>query len=404
MSLKRLLYMSENPPGQAGGAAIIARQHLREYDPALLHVLCDRGLYRTAKHAGSDALLPCPHTTVPNFEFVKLRPRRIFGRMFDIVNLARIPLIKRRAKAIIAREGIEAIFTIPWRTDFALAAHLVARETGLPLYVFEMDDWHAANPGPVVTNLTGRWQAPLLQNAAHVWLISPEMTRRYHDRFGIEGEFLFHFVDPDIYQEAEPRELPTAEELRLVYTGSINRMFLGTLERIAEWVNAGMEIGGKRVVLDIWSAACPEQLRGPGVRWHGFVPSHEVPGILAGADALLIAITFSDDPALQDLVRSSIYTKTVDYLASSKPVVVVSPSDTAELDYFGSVVWPVANLEQASFEDAVEQATTSDEAMRRSDAGLALIRANHTAETMGERFLSRLRTRDSDPTPDPALP
>jgi hypothetical protein len=393
MSLKRLLYMSENPPGQAGGAPIIARQHLRHYDPARLHVLCDRALY--AQQAGGDALLACRHTTVPNFEVLKLRPRKIFGRLFDVVNLARIPLIKRRAKAIIAQEGIEAIFTIPWRTDFALAAHLVARETGLPLYVFEMDDWHAANPGPVVSTLTGRWQAPLLQNAAHVWLISPEMTRRYRDRFGIDGEFLFHFVDPEIYQQAEPRDPSIPDELRLVYTGSINRMFLRTLERIAEWLNAGMEIDGRRVVLDIWSAYCPEHLRGPGVRWQGFVPSREVPGILAGADALLIAITFSDDPALQDLVRSSIYTKTVDYLASAKPVVVVSPPDTAELDYFGSVVWEVANLDRHSFQVAVDQATTSDEAADRSDAGLELIRASHTAETMGERFLSRLRTNDS---------
>jgi hypothetical protein len=220
------------------------------------------------------------------------------------------------------------------------------------------------------------------------------MVRTYRERFGIDGEFLFHFVDPDTYQQAEPREPAVPGELRLVYTGSINRMFLGTLELMADWLNEGMHIGGRRVVLDIWSAACPEHLRGPGVRWRGFVSSAEVPGILASADASLIAITFSDDRALQDLVRSSIYTKTVDYLASGKPLVVVSPPDTAELDYFGSVVWTVTDPARDAFERTLETATTSSEAQRRADAGLELIRAHHTADTMGEQFLARLRTTE----------
>lgn len=393
MRLKRLLYMSENPPGQAGGAAIIARQHLRRYDPEALHVLCDRDLHRSGRQAG-DALLPCPHTTVFNFEFVKLRPRRVFRPLFDVVNLARIPLIERKARAIIAKDGIEAIFTVPWRTDFALAAYRVARDTGIPLYVFENDDWHAANPGPVVSALTRRWHRPLVQDAAHLWVISPEMQRRYRERFGVEGEFLFHFVDPELYERAVPRDPPVPGELRLVYTGAINRMFLGTLERIAEWLNAGLVVDGRRVVLDIWSQACPTHLCGASVRWRGFVPSDEVPGLLAGADAVLMAITFSDAPELQDLVRSSLYTKTIDYLASRKPLVVVSPSDTAELDYVGSVTWPVTSLDQPSFENALRSAVTSDEAQRRADAGLALVYATHTAETMGERFLAPFRTSE----------
>ena len=74
------------------------------------------------------------------------------------------------------------------------------------------------------------------------------------------------------------------------------------------------------------------------MRWRGYVPTDQAPGILAGADVLLIAISFSKDPALRDLVQSSMYTKTVDYLASGKPLVVVSPPDTAELDYFEPVI------------------------------------------------------------------
>lgn len=394
MSLKRLLYMSEHPPGQSGGAPIIARQHLRRYDPTRLHILCDGRLHASARRAGESALLPCRHTTVANLEPIILRPRRIFERLFDIINLARIPLIKRKAREIIAREGIEAIFTVPWRTDFALAAYQISQETGLPLYVFEMDDWAAMNRGPVVRTITDRWHEPLLSHASRLWVISPAMAASYQERFGVHGEFLFHFVDPGRYRDAIPSEPTDPNKLRLVYTGAVNMMFLGAFEALAQWLNEGMTLHGRRVTLDIWSESCPASLCGDAVRWRGFVPSDEVPAILAGADALVIAITFSTEPALRDLVSSSLYTKTVDYLASGKPVIILSPPGTAELAYAGTVTWPVTTLNRGAFERTLYDAIYSPETRRRTEAGLALINRHHTAETMGDRFLDPFRTQE----------
>jgi glycosyltransferase involved in cell wall biosynthesis len=389
--LKRLLYMSEYPPSTAGGAPIIARQFLRRYDQSRLHVLCDSRQHAAALGAGADMLLDCRHTVVPNLEPVLLRPRRLFSPLFDAVNLARIPYIRRRARRIVEQEGIEAIFTLPWRTDFALAAYLVARSTGLPLFVFETDDWQAMNKGVLARHLTRRYHRAVLASAAQLWMTSPGMIRRYRERFGVDGEFLFHFVDVDRYQRAEPLEPADPGEIRLVYTGAINRMFLGTLEPLCDWLNDGIHIHGRRLILEIWSSSCPERLRGSGVRYRGFVTSDEVASILAGADALLIAVTFSEDPALRDLVRTSLYTKTVDYLASGRPVVVVSPPDTAEVDYFGEVTTLVDELNRDRFVGAVREALDSKEAGARAEAGLELVRTRHTAETMGDAFLSRFQ-------------
>jgi glycosyltransferase involved in cell wall biosynthesis len=169
-------------------------------------------------------------------------------------------------------------------------------------------------------------------------------------------------------------------------------MFLGAMERICDWINAGIVIDGRRVVLDIYGGTCPSRLAGPAVTWRGFVASEEIPAVLAGADALLIAVTFSDDPHLRDLVRTSIYTKTVDYLASGKPIVLVSPSDTAEVDYFGLVTRVIDQLDRGRFEDALRETVSgSPEVARRTEAGLALVRERHTGETMGDRFLEPFR-------------
>lgn len=387
--------MSEHPPSQGGGAPLIAKQHLNRYDQASLHILCDDQLYRAARRSPGDVLLPCAHTTVRNLERLTLRPRRVFGPLFDVANLARIPLIKRKAHDIIAREGIEAIFTIPWRTDFAAAAYQVSRESNVPLYVFAMDDWEAMNQGPIVRLLTHRWHGSLLSQAHHLWVISPQMGDLYRERFGVEGEFLFHFVELDRFQRAIPYESGKPGELRLVYTGAVNSMFLGALERIAEWLNDGMVVNDRRVTLDLWGTWCPEHLQGPAFRWRGFAPTEDIPSILAGADALLLAITFSAEPALRTLVRSSLYTKTVDYLASGKPLIVVSPPDTAEVDYVRSVAWIVDTLTREQFARAIYDATESPDAQPRALAGRELVRQRHTAETMGDRFLSQFYTADN---------
>ena len=390
--LRTVLYMSEHPPSSAGGAPLIVRQHLQRYEQGALHVLCDQRIYRSVAREHPGSLLPCAHTPVANFAPADLRPRRVFGPIFDVVNLARIPLIKRKARHIIESSGVEAIFTVPWRTDFAAAAYQLARETGLPLYVFETDDWHAMNPGPVVGALTRRWHRPLLAHAAHLWVTSPQMAERYRSRFDVHGEFLFHFVDPETYAHAQRRQPPERGELRLVYTGAVNAMFLGALERLATWLNDGIVVNGRRVVLELWGGWCPEHLMGPGFRWRGLVPVAEVPGVLASADALILAVTFSDDPALQELVRTSLYTKTVDYLASGKPVICVAPPGTAEVDYFGDFMWVVESLDRDAVQHALEVATTSEEAAARSRSGVEFIENNHTAETMGERFLGPFRT------------
>ena len=391
MSLKRLLFMCEYPPSSIGGGPIIVRQLLGRYDPSRLHVLCDIAQLRIARSQAPASLLDCPHTAVTNLAPLRLRPRRLFGPLGEVVNLARLPLVIRRATQLVRGGGHEAIFTVPWG-EFAVAAYEVSRRTGVPLFVFETDDWVAASTAPVNDRLRRSYQPRLLRHADKLWLISPRMVDRYRRRFGVDGEFLFHFVDPDRYRHAVPREPPAPGELRLVYTGAINSMFLGAMERISEWINDGMVIDGRRVVLDVYGGSCPPALQGDAVTWRGFVPAAEIPSVLASADALLIAVTFTPNSDVGSLTGTSIYTKTVDYLASGKPIVLVSPPDTAQVDYFGAVTRVVDELDRGRFEDALREAAAGGpEVTRRVEAGLALVRERHTGETMGERFLAPFR-------------
>src|SRR5262249_14401963 len=125
---RRLLYLCEYPPSTLAGAPIIAKQLLRYYDQESLHVLCCRGVAGRVEPLVRDSYLPCAHTTVPSWK-LEVRPHLLTGPLFDSLNCLRVPRILAAARALVRREGIEALFTIPWRAEFALAAYRLHRET-----------------------------------------------------------------------------------------------------------------------------------------------------------------------------------------------------------------------------------------------------------------------------------
>jgi glycosyltransferase involved in cell wall biosynthesis len=387
---QRLLYMSELPPSTMAGAPVIARRLLSEYDLDRLEVLCCERQYAVPDPVVRGSYLDCQHTAVKNAQRWELRPRRYFGPFWETLNLARVPRIRSLARRIVRERGIEAILTVPWRADFALAAYLVSRETGLPLYVFEMDDWESMNSRWLPRRVTRRYHGPLLRHAEKVWLISPPMIDRYRERFGIEGHFLHHHVDVEPYLEASSAREPFADpsSLRIVYTGSVNRMFGDTMHAVCGAINAGLEVDGRRVELLLYGASCPPELLGPHVTFEGLVPAERMPGVLAEADILLVAVTFSQEQDLLDLVKTSIFTKTVEYLAANRPVLIVSPRYAAQVDYFGSVATVVDSPEPASLARALAQLAGDVEGRRRrSSRGLELVLTRHSADAALHNFL-----------------
>ncbi len=394
---KKLLYMCAVPPSGLAGTSIIAKQILAGYEQERLHVLCCRRLHRGGEEGGTPQYLPCKHTTVPDYG-VRVRPQRYTSLLAEDLNCFRVPQILRAAKRIIAAEGIEAIFTIPWSADFSLAAYFLHRQTGIPLYVFEMDDWEAG-PALILNGpLKRRYHGPMLRAAAQTWFISPPMVDAFRARFGVEGRFLCQVVDVDTYQKAARGAPPpgAGEEIKLVYTGSVNNAFRGSLRFLCRLLNEGMTIDGRRVRMDMYTQAAQGELAGPGVAMRGYVPMDQIPGILAGADALVMGVSF--EPDVEQMVRTSIFTKTIDYLASGRPTLMIAPEyaavarycrDGAEVKDTATVV---GRLERAAVEEAIGGILRDREGTaRRSERGVELVRRNHSPASIEPNFLRYFR-------------
>lgn len=391
---QQMLFINAFPPSGGAGAPVIFRQLLRHYNQEKLDVLYCRSWDKDWRQKMGGTLLPCPHTAVgwlaPGLRW---KPARLFGPMARTLNLLRLNHIMGIARKIIRDRKVEVIFTATTFCEFNLAAYFLHRETGLPLYFFETDDWEEANPTPLPRYLVRKYRARVYKAASRLWFTSPAMVRDYASRFGVAGDFLFHFIDPQQYAaQGGLIHPPETGPIELVYTGSINFMFISTFRILCRYLNSGMEVNGRPVRLTIYGAACPEEFIGQGVRYGGLMSPDAIPEVIAGAHASLIAVTFDRDPSLVQLVKTSLYTKTVDYLAVGRPVLVVAPDYTAEVDYFGGVTHVVSSVEREAFAGAVRRLVQDTAyAKRLVAAGQEFVRLRHGPQALEQVFLRHFR-------------
>jgi glycosyltransferase involved in cell wall biosynthesis len=386
---KQLLFLNDYPPSNVAGAPIIARQLFKPYDPERMDVL----FCGSWAKAAPETFLPCRHTVVRAYT-TALRPRRIFIPIEATLNCMRLGKIMEMGRRIVRERKVEALFTTSYGAEMPHAAYFLAREFGLPFYHFEMDRLDAVFLCRKAKTLVTRNRQEFLRSAAKLWLISPAMVRAYKRIYGVEGELLHHFVDIEKYQHAvrAAGDRPK-DKLRLVYTGSINVMLQGTMEWFCRFLNQGVEIEGRPVELSIYSSHCPPGLVGPHVFYRGFVRSEEIPNKLAESDVLLSVSAFEAPPGMREQVQTSVGTKTADYLASGRPMLLIAPQESALWDYCQGVASIVDTLDLERVRQALTRlATDPDYGRELGEAGLRLVRERHSLEALDRLFLSNFRT------------
>jgi hypothetical protein len=384
--------INEYPPSTVAGAPVIARQLLRYYPPERLDIICCAHWYDGASPTVRETFLPCRHTPIASFRR-NLRPRRVFSPIESTLDLLRLPRIMAVGRRIARERKVEALFSISFGPEMPHAAYFLAKELGLPFYYFESDRLDAYFINPVAKWLITRNRRAFLHGAKKLWLTSPKMVRDFKADYGVDGDYLFHFLDVDACQAAvQAAPPPPRDRIRLVYTGSINAMFYDTMKWWCDRLNRGLEIDGRPVDLTIYAASCPPELLGSAVRWAGLVKLEEIPGKLAEAHVALILVSFTSDPGIRAQVETSLYTKTVDYLAAGRPVLIVSPPYSAEVDCFRDVACVLTVMDDSRMIDAIRR-LVDDEAYvsELREKGLRMVHEKHSLAALDRNFLSHFR-------------
>jgi hypothetical protein len=312
----RLLLVSIVPPKNDCGVRIVMHRQLVERSPFELHVASNAHF---SQDLLVDTLLQLPY---PIWRFRKSR----FGPRFaafvtDYENLI-WPLTPNEAlEETVQRFQPDVVLTLA-ECGVSHIAQKTAQRHGLPLAGLFLD-WFPVMKGHYghksMQRILSRRYRELYAACDLAFCTSEGMQ----ELLGPHPNSHVIYPMPGKNRISEKSWPPPNGKFRLVYVGSVEnfygRMLCSLIERIEATDDLEIIVAGPNAD---WPKPLVERARAKGI-YLGFKPPHEATGLMAGADALLVVMSFEKEHEL--FMRTSFTTKFLDYVAFGKPVILWGP-------------------------------------------------------------------------------
>jgi hypothetical protein len=233
----------------------------------------------------------------------------------------------RSLKHLASDVGASAVHGVPHGTDF-LAAHAAAQDLGVPYYLSVHDDLrHTARARPDRATLLSRL-GHVWRSATHRFVISEELGEEYERRYGNAAWDL-------ISDAAKPA--PTSDRPRGSCAVYFNSSFVPYRANFAALISALGSLSEQAVDARLILRGADE----PAVDWPVPVPLELLPFAndqqvaldYTRADVLYLPLPF--EPEMVDLVRWSLSTKMVGFLAAGRPILYHGPRQAAAARLLG---------------------------------------------------------------------
>lgn len=242
----------------------------------------------------------------------------------------------RRIAEITRREKCEAIVGCSAGPDPAYlpAAYLASRLARVPFYAYFIDDYSNQWDMKLMRFLTRRIEPLALKGAAGLITINEFLRDELRRRHGLEALVIYIPCDLSDY-DSEGRDVQASDsgEIKVVYTGAVSE---GQFDAFINLLAAMEQLGRSDLRLHIYTAQSPVYwsecgIRGPVV-YHEHQSVFEIPNIQRSADMLFLPLAFNSP--YQEHIRTAIPSKTGEYLASGRPILVHAPADSFLAWYF----------------------------------------------------------------------
>jgi glycosyltransferase involved in cell wall biosynthesis len=325
-----LLYICEFPPCNYHGGAILMHRLLKDYPPDRLIVFTSRNGLQAARVPDR---LTCRHVAFPSAG----GSRRLWlSRAKQLINWAVLVWVSLAATLTIKRCRIGVILVVlqGW---FCFAAAAVGRLTGTPYVVVVHDDficrgtWFSRH---ILKPLTGA----MLRRATHIYAVSPAMQKSILREFGAHSEVqLPATVAYSDFERSRPHnkndECPV-----ILFAGGLNHATDDGLRLLATLISNGKlrQYGIPKVRFHLHANVTAEERRArgwdhPDILTLGWVDQTHVPELLGSADILFLPYSFRESS--RHMVETAFPSKTADYLAAGKPILVVGPPYSTLVQY-----------------------------------------------------------------------
>lgn len=228
----------------------------------------------------------------------------------------------------------------------------IAARAGKPFSVYLVDDfaWTMRLGGASETKITAvsaRMKA-ILARAQHVFAITDELGELLRAEFGVRPTTLGLAFEP------KPRPSPAVKD-QIIFLGSVNFLYVDALLSLIEIVDRIRTETGCNLVIRFTSKGGLSEL--------GALPDFVTAGPIPGAEALAQEIAasmfaflpYSFDEKLRTMVSTSFPSKSMEYLAYARSIVVHAPEYSNSARFFARSDLPTVTVSRQSLEQTVRQ-------------------------------------------------
>jgi hypothetical protein len=313
----RVLFVSIVPPHNDCGGRIVMYRHLVERQPFELHVASNADF---AKDILVHTPLRLPHL------IQRLKKSRLVHPLWrwivDYENLIWPLATNRSLEKAIQTFQPDVVLTVADNSLSKLACHLAKRHK-LPLAGLFLD-WLPNMKGHV----GHQWTKSVLSRGFRALYRKCDLAFCTSDgmKEALGPHSNCHVIYPMPGQHRIPKETwpPSNGKFRLVYVGSVEnfygRMICSLIEKMEAAKDLEIIVAGPNAD---WPAEILQRAKAKGI-YVGFKPPEGAAKLLAGADALIVIMSFEPEHRL--FMETSFTTKFLDYVAYGKPVILWAPN------------------------------------------------------------------------------
>lgn len=326
-----LLFMCDFPPSNLAGGSILISRLLADYPVSRLSVLTGSHYFRISPPEGR---LACEHLVFPT---TMGRGKWGLGRIKNLIDWMAVFLLIFKTIVAIKQRKIKAVLSIV-HGRFFLAAALATRSTGIPLILIVHDDWltPVARSSLLQARFVRRLSRIAIKEASHIYAVSPEMHEFLKREFKVESEV--QLVATELHM-ADVRRLANRGHSRvIVYAGQITEAVEDNLKLLAKIICNGRldQLGASDANICLYTKISAETIRDwgwqhPRISVRGWVSQNELHNVLADADLLFLPFSFSE--SARYAVERAFPSKTADYLAAGRPILVFGPRYSSLVRY-----------------------------------------------------------------------
>jgi glycosyltransferase involved in cell wall biosynthesis len=381
----RLLYIGDFPPSNHSGGAILMSRLLQDYPPDRVAVLTSSRYLRVSPQEGR---LTCDHIAFPT---TKGWGRWGMGRIKNAFDWLMVPVLALFALWVIRRRRIRLMVSVA-HERFFIAAAIASCLTSVPLVLAVHDDWvHTQQRGtPLLKPCFRALFRFALRRAAHIYSVSVGMQELVKNTCGRESELQLPAGAPyTVEQLAAPARL-AEEPIRILYAGGTVK----NAESLVRLIKTGTleQYGLRTCSLDLYIPLTKEHFLELGwehelVHLRGWVSHSELVQALHHADILFLPLSFAEEDI--PIVIAGFPTKTAEYLACGRPILVFGPEYCSLVRYarqygFAEVVTqPSDDALAKGIRDIVSSPTHREELVSRA---LSVLSTNHDISKQRQNF------------------